>query len=91
MIIGADFINTVKINFKKGIISINPICESTIDDELRSEIFIIDVTRDRNTIDFGVFSKPENKHIVTELVNNYKPVRTREIDKIILKKDEPVY
>lgn len=36
----------------------------------------------------------KHKHIVTDLMENYKPIKTREIDikmTIILKDDEPVY
>lgn len=62
-------------------IPINPVCESAVDDESRPEIFTIDIVRDSDTeIGVGVLSKPEHKHIVTDLVSNYKPLRARETD-----------
>jgi len=91
LIIGADFIDTVEINLKKGVISINPVRELAVGAGTRPEIFMIDVMRDPNTIDVDVLSKLEHKHVVE---NNYKPVQTRETDikmTIILKDEEPVY
>lgn len=51
LLIGADFIDTIEINFKKGVISISPACELTVGNESRPEIFTIDAIRDSNTID----------------------------------------
>lgn len=88
------FINTIEISFKRGGISINFVCELTVGDESRHEIFTIDAVRDSNTIDVDTLSVPEHRRIVTDLIENYKLVKTQEIDikmTIILKDDEPVY
>lgn len=81
--------------FKKGVISIKPAREPPVGDESRPEIFMINVMRDSSVTDVDVLSiMPEHRRVVTDLISEYKPVRTHEIDikmTIILKDDEPVY
>lgn len=94
LLIGIDFTDTVKINFKRGVISIKPICELTANDESRPEIFAIDIVHDSDTMDVDMLSRLEHKRIVTDLVNKYKSVKTQKIDikvTIILTNDKPVY
>lgn len=96
LIIGADFIDTVEVNLKQGVISISPICKLTAGDESRPEIFMIDTVCDSNTIDIDISTVSDAKHRqrITNLVENYKPIKTQETDikmKIILKDEEPVY
>ncbi|EFN60729.1 hypothetical protein EAG_09368, partial [Camponotus floridanus] len=94
LIIGANFIDTIEINLKKGVISINPVHELTVGSGTRPEMFMIDAIHDPSTIDVDVLSELEHKHVVENLVNNYKPVQMRETDikmTIILKDEEPVY
>jgi len=93
LIISADFIDTVEINLKKGVISISSVRELAVGAGTRPEMFMIDVMRDPNTIDVDM-SRSEHKHVVENLINSYKPVQTRETDirmTIILKDEEPVY
>lgn len=97
LLIGTDFLDTVEKHFKRGIITINPTCKQTVDDETRPEIFTINVMRDTNAMDENISHlRDEHRCIIGELIENYRPSKslTRELDikmTITLRDDEPVY
>ncbi|KMQ86625.1 hypothetical protein RF55_14343 [Lasius niger] len=93
LLLGADFLNTVEVNFKGGLISIIPMCEEIVDSETRPEIFAIDVL-DANAIDLSGVQDAEHKRVIGDLIENYRPGKARDTDikmTIVLKDDEPIY
>lgn len=94
LLIGADFIDTVDMSLRGGMISINPIREKTTNDETRPEIFLINVHDQGSNADIDVSLILKHQDTVTNMISEYKPNKTHEIDvkmTIILKDDEPVY
>lgn len=94
LLIGTDFLDTVEINIKQGVISIEPIPGEVTDDGMRPEIFAINTVRDTNKIDVSCIENAEHRQAVTDLVAKYEPNKLREFDvrmTIVLKDDEPVY
>lgn len=93
LLIGAEFLSTVDVSFRKGSVAITPPHEETIDGEARPEIFAIDVTTS-DVIDIAGVQDIEYKRVITNLIENYKPDLSRESNvkmSIILKDEEPVY
>ncbi|XP_067209940.1 uncharacterized protein [Linepithema humile] len=93
LLIGADFLDTVEVNLRRDLISITPICDQAADDETRPEVFAIDL-RDASEADVSNVQSAEHRHIITNLVENYRPNRIQEVDvkmTIIVKDDEPIY
>ncbi|XP_070529412.1 uncharacterized protein [Cardiocondyla obscurior] len=73
LFIGADFIDTVDMNFKRGVISIAPVSEVTTNGEPRPEIFMINTVCNENSTDVNTSSIHDARHrqILTRLVENY--------------------
>lgn len=93
LLVGADFLSTVEINFKRNLVSIKPIREEAVDGGTCPEMFAIDV-QDTNVVDMSGIQDAEHKRAITTLIENYRPDKTRETDvkmTIILKDEEPVY
>lgn len=98
LLIGADFLDTVEVNFRQGVIAISPIRGQKAKErsDVLSDVFRIDVEGacDVNKVDVSHVQNAEHKRAIEALVESYNPNRTREIDikmTIILKDDEPVY
>jgi len=90
LLIGKDFLNTVEVNLKQDLISITSICKQIINDEIRLEIFVIDI-QGISTIDIFDVRDDEHRHIITNLIEHYQPNRMQEIYvkmTIILKDDQ---
>lgn len=93
LLIGTDFLDSVEIGVKRGVISIKPIYEPN-NDEGRSGILAIDAVQCASEIDVSHVRNTDHKRAVTELIANYRPNKLREIDikmAIVLRDDEPVY
>lgn len=91
---GTDFLDSVEINIKRGVISTKPICEPTDDGERRPEIFAIDAVQRADEIDVSYIQNAEYRRAVARLIDNYEPSKSREIDikmTIVLKDDDPIY
>lgn len=97
LLIGTDFLDTVEVNVKRGVIAINPICKQVAEtgsDGL--DVFRIDVgdAYEANGVEVSHVRDVEHKHAIAALVEDYRPSKMREIDvemTIILKDDESVY
>jgi len=94
LLIGTDFLDTIELHVKQGVVCINPIREDL--DGNRPEVLQINVIDDReiNEVDLLPGSSIEAKRVIASLVEGYKPSRTVETNvsmKLVLKDDEPVY
>lgn len=93
--IGADFLDTVEINVKLGVIMITPICEQTSDANDTADVFQIDVENvyEANALDVS-HVRNKYKRAVAAMVEDYRPNKITDTDvkmTIILRDDEPVY
>lgn len=95
--IGTDFLRMVEVNMKCGEIFVKPMHEMSPNDEINfPEILNIDVIceREENRADVSHVENVIHKQILTDLVNNYEPQKSREMDiimKLVLKDDELIY
>ncbi|XP_076686111.1 uncharacterized protein LOC143378248, partial [Andrena cerasifolii] len=86
LIIGTDFLDSVKLIMKGGEISIRKLDVP--------EVYSISVEPAVNGVDLSHVTVPEHREAIEVLVENYKPNKTREVGvtmNIILTDDVPVY
>lgn len=94
LLVGIDFLNLVELTVKPGEVVVNPLQEQVHLDENLPEILQINLDSNNDDVDVSHVSGPEHREKIKELVREYKPIKTREIDfkmSIILRDDEPVY
>lgn len=80
LLIGTDFLDTVEVNIKRGVISIEPIFKKMTSDEAQPEIFTIDAVQYAGDVDTTYIQNIEHRRAVIDLINNYKPNKSRELD-----------
>lgn len=94
LLIGADFLDTVKITMNAGDIIIDA-PELIAKNKEFGEICQIHLDFDEtNNVDVTHISSTEHKNVIENLISEYKPEKTREVElkmTILLKDDEPVY
>lgn len=85
----------MEINVKRGVILIKPVCERVTDGEERPEILAMQffAVQCADEVDVTCVQNADHRRAVVDLIVNYKPDRSREIDikmTLILKDDEPI-
>lgn len=94
LLVGTDFLNSVELTIRAGKIIVSSLSEQTNAGSDLPEILRIDVDVEKNDTDVSHVPELKYREKIEELVCNYKPNKTREVDlkmSIVLKDDEPVY
>ena len=95
VLIGADFLNKVDLRSVRRQVTIAPPPkEITAENHYVPEVFKIDIFEKKGALDYSHISNTDGRIKVESLVENYKPVKSREVNvkmKIILKDDTPAY
>ena len=92
LLIGTDFLDTVEINMKGGDISIRRIKDENSD--MFPEVLKIDIEKGAREVDLSHAENAQHKQAVENLIRDYKPQKTREVEieiNIKLQDDIPVY
>lgn len=90
LILGTDFLRSVELNIKKGVVTITKLENSDID---LFEVLKIDVI-ESDKLDLSHIKDESIKNEVTELIMNYSPQKIKETGvemRIVLMDDIPVY
>lgn len=83
LLIGADFLDTVKVNVRQSAIKINPIRKPAANENNSlSDVFRIDVENvyEANAIDMSYIWDTEHRRTIETLIENYKPNKTLETE-----------
>lgn len=89
ILIGSDFLNTIEVRMKKGVVSISKIVGEVAE---ASEVYKIDVVQD-DKLKLSHIKDEKIRKEVEQLVKNYEPKKEKEINikmSIVVKDDIPV-
>lgn len=89
LLIGRDILHTIDLKRDKVI---SPPSETSFESNReQSEIFQIDVVESRDVESVSNIRDEQYEGIIQNLINDYQPVKTRDVKMTILKDDELVY